>query len=199
MKALVPVSAGQAHRVTVLAPAQHQRRQLMRGAGAATLAFFGPWSSHHAWAQARVKKPLLIGLSTDDTGQYASSGKDEQLGILMAINEVNARGGVLGRRIETVHADTGGDAVKAAAVAQRMLTENEVAFLLGGVHSGAANAISQVAQKSGCIYFNTNSSSSTEAGKDCHRTKFVWDGNGTNFSTSVVKGAMTGLAVTGCC
>jgi len=169
------------------------RRQLIRGAGAAAMGFFGPWTLHHAWAQAKSKKPLLIGLTTDDTGQYAASGQDERRGIAMAIQEVNERGGVLGRRLETVHADTGGDAAKASAVAQRMLGEGEVAFMLGGVHSGAANAISQVAQKAGCIYFNTNSSSPTEAGKDCHRTKFVWDGNGTNFSTSVVKGAMTGF------
>ncbi len=193
MTNLPPVGAGLTRSVAALSPAQHQKRLLLRGTGAATLAFFGPWGTHHAWAQTRVKKPLLIGLSTDDTGQYGASGKDEQRGIQMAIDEVNERGGVLGRRIETVHADTGGDAVKAAAVAQRMLTENEAGFLLGGVHSGAANAISQVAQKAGCIYFNTNSSSPTEAGKDCHRTKFVWDGNGTNFSTSVVKGAMTGF------
>ena len=193
MTAITPAGAGQERSVAELAPVQRQRRQLIRGAGAATLGFFGPWGTHRAWAQARAQKPLLVGLSTDDTGQYASSGQDEQLGIVMAINEVNARGGVLGRRIETVHADTGGEAGKATAVAQHMLLENEVAFLLGGVHSGAANAISQVAQKYGCIYFNTNSSSPTEAGKDCHRTKFVWDGNGTNFSTSVVKGAMTGF------
>lgn len=136
---------------------------------------------------------MLIGLSTDDTGPYGASGQDEQRGILMAIQEANARGGLLGRRIETVHADTGGDPVKATAVAQRMIVEQEVSFLLGAVHSGAANAISKVAQQHGCIYFNTNSSSPTEAGKDCHRTKFVWDGNGTNFSTAIVKGAMTGF------
>ena len=177
----------------MLSPVQKQRRQLIRGAGVATLGCFGPWTVHRAWAQARNKKPLLIGLSTDDTGQYGLSGQDEQRGILMAIAEVNERGGVLGRRVETVHADTGGDAAKAAAVATSMITEKEVAFMLGGVHSGAANAISKVAQKYGCIYFNTNSSSPTEAGKDCHRVKFVWDGNGTNFSTSVVKGAMTGF------
>jgi branched-chain amino acid transport system substrate-binding protein len=92
-----------------------------------------------------------------------------------------------------VHVDTGGNAVTAAAVAEDMIGKKEVGFLLGGVHSGAANAISKVAQKHGCIYFNTNSSSPTEAGKDCHRTKFVWDGNSTNFSTAVVKGAMTGF------
>lgn len=170
-----------------------QRRRLVRGAGAAVLAFSGPWGVHHAWAKAANKKPLLIGLTTDDTGQYGASGQDEQRGIRMAISEANERGGVLGRRIETVQADTGGDPAKATAVAQRMITERETAFLIGAVHSGAASAISKVAQQYGCIYFNTNSSSPTEAGKDCHRTKFVWDGNGTNFSTSIVRGAMTGF------
>jgi branched-chain amino acid transport system substrate-binding protein len=170
-----------------------QRRRLVRGAGAAVLAFSGPWGVHHAWAKAATKKPLLIGLTTDDTGPYGASGQDEQRGIRMAIAEANERGGVLGRRIETVQADTGGDPAKATAVAQRMITEREAAFLIGAVHSGAASAISKVAQQYGCIYFNTNSSSPTESGKDCHRTKFVWDGNGTNFSTSIVRGAMTGF------
>jgi branched-chain amino acid transport system substrate-binding protein len=53
-----------------------------------------------------------------------------------------------------------------------------------------ANAISQVAQKYGCIFLNTNSSSPTEAGQNCHRTKFVWDGNGTNFAHAIVKNAI---------
>ena len=168
------------------------RRALVRGAGAAVALGFAPWSVHRAWAQAKVKRPILIGLTTDDTGQYGVSGQDEQRGIRMAIDEANARGGVLGRRIETFHADTGGDPAKADAVARRMIQEKEAAFLIGAVHSGAANAISKVAQEHGVIYFNTNSSSPTEAGRDCHRVKFVWDGNGTNFSTSIVKGAMIG-------
>jgi branched-chain amino acid transport system substrate-binding protein len=53
-----------------------------------------------------------------------------------------------------------------------------------------ANAISQVAQKYGTVYLNTNSSSPTESGKDCHRVKFVWDGNGSNFSHAIVKNAI---------
>ncbi len=175
------------------APEQPSRRRLITGAAAATaLGFSGPWTAHRAWAQARTKKPLVIGLTTDDTGQYAASGQDEQRGIMMAIREANERGGVLGRRIETVHYDTGGNPDKAAGVAERMLKDHEVAFMIGAVHSGAAAAISRVAQKAGCIYFNTNSSSPTESGKDCHRVKFVWDGNGANFSTTVVKGAMLG-------
>ena len=170
-----------------------QRRRLIQGAGAATLGFFGPWTVHRAWAQSRAKKPLRIGLATDDTGPYAASGQDELRGMRMAIAEANERGGVLGRRIDIVHTDTAGDPAIAAPVAEHMIQQQEVAFLVGGVHSGVASAMSKVAQSHGCIYFNTNSSSPTEAGKDCHRTKFVWDGNGTNFSTSVVKGAMTGF------
>jgi branched-chain amino acid transport system substrate-binding protein len=71
-----------------------------------------------------------------------------------------------------------------------MIARNEAAFLIGGLHSGVANAISQVAQKYGCIFLNTNSSSPTESGKDCHRVKFVWDGNGTNFAQAIVKNAI---------
>ena len=177
------------------APPHRARRRLVRalGAAAASAGFAGPWAVHRAWAQAGSKKPLLIGLATDDTGQYAASGQDEQRGMLMAIAEVNARGGVLGRRVNHMHTDTGGNPATGTAVAEQMITQQEVGFLIGGVHSGVASAMSKVAQKYGCIYFNSNSSSPTEAGKDCHRTKFVWDGNGTNFSISVVKGAMTGF------
>jgi branched-chain amino acid transport system substrate-binding protein len=172
-----------------------RRRRLLTafGASAAAAGFAGPWTTRHAWAQARAKKPLQIGLATDDTGQYAASGQDEQRGMLLAINEANERGGVIGRRITHTHTNTGGVAETGAAVAERMIVQQEVSFLIGGVHSGVANAMAKVAQKYGCSYFNSNSSSPSEAGQDCHRTKFVWDGNGTNFSISVVKGAMTGF------
>lgn len=175
----------------------HSRRRLLK-ASALTLAtgglgaapFFGPWKINHAWAQAAAKKPLVIGLTMDASGQYAASGGDERLGAMMAIKEFNDKGGVLGRPIEAIHMDTETTPATGSRVAERMITRNEASFLIGAVHSGVANAISQVAQKYGTVYLNTNSSSPTEAGKDCHRVKFVWDGNGTNFSHAIVKNAM---------
>lgn len=158
---------------------------LAAGAGAAT--FFGPWKVHHAWAQAAQKKPLIIGLTMDASGQYGASGGEERLGAMMAIKEFNDKGGVLGRPIEALHMDTETTPATASRVAERLITRNEAAFLVGALHSGVANAISQVAQKYGCVYFNCNSSSPTESGKDCHRTKFVWDGNGTNFAKAIVR------------
>lgn len=169
-----------------------KRRSLLAAlaAGTGAASFFGPWKINHAWAQATAKKPLVIGLTMDASGQYGASGGEERLGATMAIKEFNDKGGVLGRRIEALHMDTETTPATGSRVAERMITRNEAAFLIGGLHSGVANAISQVAQKYGCVYFNTNSSSPTESGKDCHRAKFVWDGNGTNFAHAIVKNAV---------
>lgn len=109
---------------------------------------------------------------------------------MLAIKEFNEKGGVLGRPVEALHMDTETTPATGSRVAERMITRNEAAFLVGAIHSGVANAISQVAQKYGCIFLNSNSSSPTEAGKDCHRVKFVWDGNGSNFAHAIVKNAM---------
>jgi branched-chain amino acid transport system substrate-binding protein len=173
--------------------ASKARRRLLRAglAGVAgTAGFFGPWKVHHAWAQSAQARPLVIGLTMDASGQYAASGGEERLGAMMAIKEFNDKGGVLGRRIEAMHMDTETTPATGSRVAERMITRNDAAFLIGAVHSGVANAISQVAQKYGCIFLNTNSSSPTESGKDCHRVKFVWDGNGTNFAHGIVKNAI---------
>ena len=175
------------------ASAPDAKRRSMLGAAVATAGaatFFGPWKANRVWAQSAQRKPLVIGLTMDASGQYAASGGEERLGAMMAIKEFNDKGGVLGRRIEAIHMDTETTPATGSRVAERMITRNEAAFLIGGVHSGVANAISQVAQKYGCIYFNTNSSSPTESGKDCHRVKFVWDGNGTNFAHAIVKNAI---------
>jgi branched-chain amino acid transport system substrate-binding protein len=169
------------------------RRRLLQASGAAlagTTAFFGPWTHNRVWAQAASAKPLVIGLTMDASGQYAASGGEERLGAMMAIKEFNDKGGVLGRRIEAMHMDTETTPATGSRVAERMITRNEAAFLIGAVHSGVANAISQVAQKYGCIFLNTNSSSPTESGKDCHRVKFVWDGTGTNFAEAIVKNSI---------
>ncbi len=135
-------------------------------------------------------KPIIIGLTSDASGQYANSGASDRRGMLMAIAEFNAKGGVLGRKIETIHIDTETTPATGSRVAERMISRDKVGYLIGAVSSGVANAISQVAQKNGVIYLNTNSSSPTESGKNCHRVKFVWDGNGTNFAEAAVKNAI---------
>ena len=173
-------------------PLNGRRRFLATAAAGAAVSsgFFGPWSHNRVWAQSAQAKPLVIGLTMDASGQYGASGGMERLGAMMAIREFNEKGGVLGRPIEAIHMDTETTPATGSRVAERMINRNEAAFMIGAVHSGVANAISQVAQKYGCIFLNTNSSSPTESGKDCHRVKFVWDGNGTNFAKATVRNAI---------
>ena len=140
-----------------------------------------------------ANKPLVIGITSDASGQYANSGASDRRGMLMAIKEFNARGGVLGREVKWVHIDTETNPATGSRVAERLVAREKVGFLIGAVSSGVANAISQVAQKYGVVYLNTNSSSPTEAGKNCHRVKFVWDGNGNNFAQAAGQELHRGL------
>ncbi len=135
-------------------------------------------------------EPILIGFTSDASGQYANSGAMDRRGMMMAIEEFNAEGGVLGRPIEWIHIDTETTPATGTRVAERMINQDGVSFLIGAVSSGVANAISQVAQEHGVIYLNTNSSSPTESGENCHRTKFVFDGHGGNFANATVKGVI---------
>jgi len=165
----------------------------LKGAGVATAgagaAFFGPWKHNHMYASA-ADKPIKIGLTSDASGQYANSGASDRRGMMMAIDEVNANGGIFGRKIETVHIDTETTPATGSRVAERLITREGCGYLIGAVSSGVANAISQVAQKHGVVYLNTNSSSPTESGKNKHRVKFVWDGNGRNFAQAAVKNSI---------
>ena len=123
-------------------PASPRRRSLLQAIalGAGATAFYGPWKTNHVWAQAAGKKPLVIGLTMDTSGQYGASGSMERLGAMLAIREFNEKGGVLGRPIEALHMDTETTPATGSRVAERMITRNEAAFLIGGLHSGVANA-----------------------------------------------------------
>jgi branched-chain amino acid transport system substrate-binding protein len=162
---------------------------LMAAVAAGTATYFGPWEHNRVWAQG-AKKPIKLGLTCDASGQYGNSGQDDMRGIRLAIDEYNAKGGVLGRKIEWVAADTETNPATGTRVAERFISQDQCGFLIGAVHSGVANAITQVANKYGTIYFNTNSSAPSEAGENCSRIKFVWDGNGTNFSKASVQNAV---------
>jgi branched-chain amino acid transport system substrate-binding protein len=170
------------------------RRGLLLSTGAAVGAgaFYGPWRNNRVYAAAS-DKPLKIGITSDASGQYANSGASDRRGMAMAIAEFNDRGGVLGRQVETVHLDTETTPATGSRVAERLIAREECTFLIGAVSSGVANAISQVAQKYGTVYLNTNSSSPTESGANCHRVKFVWDGNGANFAKAAVKNAIESI------
>ncbi len=95
-------------------------------AGAATLAF-------PTVLRAQSKEPIRVGFPLPLTGPFAALANDLQRGATLAAEELNARGGVLGRRLEVLFRD---DQLKPAVGAQRTkeLIENEqVQFIVGGL------------------------------------------------------------------
>ena len=164
---------------------------LMTASLAGVGAFYGPWEYNQASGQG--KKPIKLGLTNDASGQFGNSGQDDHRAIRMVIDEWNAKGGVLGRKIEWVTADTESSPAAGTRIAERFITREDCPILIGALHSGVANAITQVANKYGTIYLNTNSSAPSEAAENCSRIKFVWDGNGTNFTKAAVKNAVRSI------
>ncbi len=150
------------------------------------VSFFGPWKYNRVYGSTQ-DKPITLGITSAATGQYANSGASEMLGMRMAIDEFNQKGGVLGRKIQWIHQDTETNVATGARVAEKLINRNECNFLLGGLSSEVATAIAQIAQKYGVIYLDTNSSSPSESRERCHRVKFVWDGNGNNFAQAISK------------
>jgi branched-chain amino acid transport system substrate-binding protein len=159
------------------------RRQVLKAAAGfgAGVSFIGPWR----WARAQAKKPILIGLTCDATGTFADSGQAERRGMILAIEEFNAKGGVLGRPIEHKWEDTETDPSVAVRKAQRLIERDKIDFMMGALSSGVAAPLSDLAQRYGIIYCNSNSSSDTVTNEKCQRTNFVWDANNWMFANAL--------------
>jgi len=159
------------------------RRQVLKAAAGfgAGVGFIGSWR----WARAQAKKPILIGLTCDATGTFADSGQAERRGMILAIEEFNAKGGVLGRPIEHKWEDTETDASVAVRKAQRLIERDKIDFMIGALSSGVAAPLSELAQRYGIIYCNSNSSADTVTNEKCQRTNFVWDANNWMFANAL--------------
>ena len=100
----------------------------------------------------------------------------------MALEDFNAKGGLLKRKIEYKFEDTETDPSAAGRKAKRLIEREHVDFLIGGLSSGCANAISEIAQREGMVYFNTNGSSDSVTNENCHQVNFAVDANNHQFS-----------------
>ena len=105
---------------------QVSRRSVLKGTLMASViggsgSFFGPWKENRAFAQG--PKPIKLGLTCDASGQYGNSGQDDLRGIKMAIEEFNAKGGVLGRKVEWITADTETNPATGTRVAERFIAQ----------------------------------------------------------------------------
>ncbi len=155
--------------------------RLAAGAGAAWLL-----PGRTSWAQARdMADTLKIGIVTDRSGENALLGAAEERGIRLAIDSANAAGGVLGRRIESLHFDTQTRPGYVERALPGFIQRQKPSVLIGGTSGGVAGAIAAAAQAAGVVYMDSNSHVSS-ASSSCHRTRFSWNPDNSRMAWATV-------------
>ena len=86
---------------------------------------------------------ITFGVLHPFTGAYASVGEASLQGVTVAASEINANGGILGHKLEIVHADTLGDPVDAVPAAEHMIASSHPSAIIGpgGLEIGSIQRI----------------------------------------------------------
>ncbi len=87
---------------------------------------------------------IKIGHEVALTGPNATWGQAENNALKMAVEKINAAGGVLGKKLEVVAYDNRADKLEAVNVAKRLVEQDKVAAIVGPAQSGVTNAIREV-------------------------------------------------------
>lgn len=115
--------------------------------------------------------PITLGLNYPRTGSYKEEGLAQMRGALLAIDELNSKGGVLGRPLRMISRDTASRPEKAVNNVNRLIDDG-AAMLFGGASSAVAIAASKRAKERGILYFGTLTYSNDTTGKNGHRYMF---------------------------
>ncbi len=94
---------------------------------------------------------LIIAVIAPFSGDFASLGNAARDGAVLAIEEWNQRGGVLGKPVQATLLDSQCDFATARKVAQTVIEEQDVRFIVGAVCSDAAEGVAQVATRLGAV------------------------------------------------
>src|SRR5205809_4610516 len=116
--------------------------------------------------RAQSKDVIKIGFPLPLTGPFGALAADQQRGAQLAEAELNAKGGILGRKVEVLFRD---DQLKPAVGAQRTkeLVENEkVQFVVGGLAAHVQMAINEQTKKSGVLFISVSQSDEISAKPD---------------------------------
>src|SRR5437879_3230688 len=110
------------------------------------------WVATPAVSQPKV---VRIGDLGSKVGVFEGYGKYQTMGIQMAVEELNAKGGVLGHRIEVISEDDETKPAPAVRKAEKLILQDDVKLLVGVVSSGATMAVMDVTKKHKTIHWNS--------------------------------------------
>src|SRR5690606_21827838 len=123
----------------------HPRNALLAGMLAGLALAAGCSSSGDSGATAA--DTIRIGEFVSLTGNEATFGNSSHRGTLLAIKEINAAGGVLGKQLQLIHEDNRSLQGESATIAKKLITRDKVVALLGEVASGRSLEVAPIAQQ----------------------------------------------------
>jgi branched-chain amino acid transport system substrate-binding protein len=123
-------------------------------------------------AAAQNRDPIRIGVVTPITGTYAPLGAQIKWGIDLAVKEINAAGGIMGRQVETLYEDEEANPSVATQRSEKLFLQSKVDFLTGTVNSGSTLAVGQVAERAGKLMATSVSFSDVITGEKCSPNVF---------------------------
>jgi branched-chain amino acid transport system substrate-binding protein len=139
---------------------------------------------------ARAADPVAIGLDNPLTGPYAALGKNELVGCQMALDEINAKGGILGHPVRLIVEDsTSADAGTAVLKARKLIEGDKVDFLIGNVNSALSLAMAEVSNEKGMLHIVPGGHTDAVTGSSCHWNVFRVC-NMTQMEANAVAGAL---------
>ena len=94
----------------------------------------------------RAAEPIKIGEYASLTGKEAGFGQTSHHGVVLALEEINAAGGVLGRPLELAYEDNQTKPGESATVAKKLISRDKVVALIGEVSSGRSLEAAPIAQ-----------------------------------------------------
>ncbi len=98
--------------------------------------------------------PIKIGSVLSVTGPAAFLGDPELKTLQLYVDDINKKGGVIGRPLQLVHYDDGSDANKANSFAKRLIDDDKVDILVGGTTTGSTMSMVPLAEKSGTPFIS---------------------------------------------
>src|SRR6202521_3066940 len=117
--------------------------------------------------QARGEVPLKIGMVDPLTGVYAAPAQNEVTGARLAVDQINAKGGILGRPIDLLVEDSANDVGTGVQKTRKLIERDQATFIIGDVNSGIAQAMAQVTAEKKVLHIVSGGHTDGITGKDC--------------------------------
>jgi branched-chain amino acid transport system substrate-binding protein len=116
---------------------------------------------------ARGETAIRIGMVDPLTGVYAAPAGNEVIGAKLAIEQMNAKGGILGRQVELLVEDSANDVGTGVQKTRKLIERDNVNFIIGDVNSGIAAAMAQVTAEKKILHIVSGGHTDSITGKDC--------------------------------